>query len=451
MNSLTLPRLLALTLLACLTLSSPLAANGLPAAVDGQPLPSLAPMLERTTPAVVNISTIGTTRVANPLFEDPFFRHFFDNPQGSENRQTQSLGSGVIVDADQGLVITNHHVIENAEEILVTLTDGREFVATLIGTDPEADIAAVRIKATDLTALGWADSDQLRVGDFVVAIGNPFGLGQTVTSGIVSALGRSGLGIEEIEDFIQTDASINPGNSGGALVNLRGELVGINTAIVGPSGGNVGIGFAIPSNLALDLSNQLVSDGEVRRGRFGISLQELTEELQQVFGISRGVVVSGVQTESPAESAGLRRGDVLTEIDGRQVRSVNEVKNAIGLLRVGEQVEVSYVREKKPRVTSISVGESEVTSVSGGRLATHLDGVVFENFVLEDRQVVAISNIRNGSRMHNYGFKRGDIIATVNNVRVLNVEELMEAVLLQSGRTVVDVQRDGYQMRVVLE
>jgi len=367
MNSLTLPRLLALTLLACLTLSSPLAANGLPAAVDGQPLPSLAPMLERTTPAVVNISTIGTTRVANPLFEDPFFRHFFDNPQGSENRQTQSLGSGVIVDADQGLVITNHHVIENAEEILVTLTDGREFVATLIGTDPEADIAAVRIKATDLTALGWA------------------------------------------------------GNSGGALVNLRGELVGINTAIVGPSGGNVGIGFAIPSNLALDLSNQLVSDGEVRRGRFGISLQELTEELQQVFGISRGVVVSGVQTESPAESAGLRRGDVLTEIDGRQVRSVNEVKNAIGLLRVGEQVEVSYVREKKPRVTSISVGESEVTSVSGGRLATHLDGVVFENFVLEDRQVVAISNIRNGSRMHNYGFKRGDIIATVNNVRVLNV------------------------------
>jgi len=186
MNSLTLPRLLALTLLACLTLSSPLAANGLPAAVDGQPLPSLAPMLERTTPAVVNISTIGTTRVANPLFEDPFFRHFFDNPQGSENRQTQSLGSGVIVDADQGLVITNHHVIENAEEILVTLTDGREFVATLIGTDPEADIAAVRIKATDLTALGWADSDQLRVGDFVVAIGNPFGLGQTVTSGIVS-------------------------------------------------------------------------------------------------------------------------------------------------------------------------------------------------------------------------------------------------------------------------
>jgi len=378
MNSLTLPRLLALTLLACLTLSSPLAANGLPAAVDGQPLPSLAPMLERTTPAVVNISTIGTTRVANPLFEDPFFRHFFDNPQGSENRQTQSLGSGVIVDADQGLVITNHHVIENAEEILVTLTDGREFVATLIGTDPEADIAAVRIKATDLTALGWADSDQLRVGDFVVAIGNPFGLGQTVTSGIVSA-----------------------GNSGGALVNLRGELVGINTAIVGPSGGNVGIGFAIPSNLALDLSNQLVSDGEVRRGRFGISLQELTEELQQVFGISRGVVVSGVQTESPAESAGLRRGDVLTEIDGRQVRSVNEVKNAIGLLRVGEQVEVSYVREKKPRVTSISVGESEVTSVSGGRLATHLDGVVFENFVLEDRQVVAISNIRNGSRMHN--------------------------------------------------
>jgi len=300
-------------------------AGGLPGVVDGQPLPSLAPMLEQTTPAVVNISTRGTVRSANPLFEDPFFRHFFDLPGNSRDgargrRQTQSLGSGVIVDADVGLVVTNHHVIENADEILVTLTDGREFQATMIGQDPEADIAVVSIKPEDLTALRWADSDQLRVGDFVVAIGNPFGLGQTVTSGIVSALGRSGLGIEEIEDFIQTDASINPGNSGGALVNLRGELVGINTAIVGPSGGNVGIGFAIPSNLAQDLMQQLVDDGEVRRGKLGVSLQELTEELQRVFGVKKGVVVSGVEAESPADLAGLRRGDVLIEIDGRKLR-----------------------------------------------------------------------------------------------------------------------------------
>lgn len=202
-------------------------AAGLPGVVDGQPLPSLAPMLEKTTPAVVNIATRGSEPVSNnPLFDDPFFRQFFNIPQPSQRRATQSLGSGVIVDAAEGLVITNHHVIDNAREVLVTLTDGREFEADIVGQDPEADIAVIRIEATDLAQAQWADSDRLRVGDFVVAIGNPFGLGQTVTSGIVSALGRSGLGIEEIEDFIQTDASINPGNSGGALVNLRGELVG---------------------------------------------------------------------------------------------------------------------------------------------------------------------------------------------------------------------------------
>jgi len=258
-------------------------AGGLPASVDGEPLPSLAPMLERTTAAVVNIATRGSVPVqSNPLFDDPFFRHFFDLPQRSQRRQTQSLGSGVIVDAKAGLVVTNHHVIDNAREILVTLTDGRELDAEIIGQDPDADVAVISIDAEDLTELDWADSDKLRVGDFVVAIGNPFGLGQTVTSGIVSALGRSGLGIEEIEDFIQTDASINPGNSGGALVNLRGELVGINTAIVGPGGGNVGIGFAIPSNMARSLMQQLVEGGEVRRGKLGISLQELDEDLQQV-------------------------------------------------------------------------------------------------------------------------------------------------------------------------
>ena len=279
-------------LLCSLLLSPYVTAGGLPAIVDGQPLPSLAPMLEQTTAAVVNISTSGTMQDADPFFDDPFFKHFFDLPERSQRNQSQSLGSGVIVEASRGLVVTNHHVIENAEEIFVTLTDGRELTAELVGSDPVADIAVIRIEADNLLALQWADSDVLRVGDFVVAIGNPFGLGQTVTSGIVSALGRSGLGIEEIEDFIQTDASINPGNSGGALVNLRGELIGINTAIVGPSGGNVGIGFAIPSNLAFDLMQQLVSDGEVRRGKLGVSLQELTEELEQVFGVKRGVVVS---------------------------------------------------------------------------------------------------------------------------------------------------------------
>lgn len=439
---------------ACIAGMAPVSAGGLPAFVDGQPLPSLAPMLEQTTPAVVNISTRGSVRSANPLFEDPFFRHFFDLPGNSNRgrqRQTQSLGSGVIVDADLGLVVTNHHVIENADEILVTLTDGREFRATMIGQDPDADIAVVSIEAKELIALRWADSDQLRVGDFVVAIGNPFGLGQTVTSGIVSALGRSGLGIEEIEDFIQTDASINPGNSGGALVNLRGELVGINTAIVGPSGGNVGIGFAIPSNLAQDLMQQLVNDGEVRRGKLGVSLQELTEELQRVFGVKRGVVVSGVEAESSADLAGLRRGDVLTEIDGRKVQSVNQVKNAIGLLRVGEQIVVKFIRDKQPFSTELNVGESALTSINGEELALQLDGAVFENYQVQGTPVVAIASIRSGSRMDRYGFRRGDIILSVNRILVESVEEMIDAVPLQSGSTVLDIQRGSRSQTVLVQ
>jgi serine protease Do/serine protease DegQ len=259
--------------------------GALPSSVDGQPLPTLAPMLERATPAVVNIATVGHVEVRqNPLLSDPFFRHFFDIPDRPRRRQTQSLGSGVIVDAEHGYVLTNHHVIARADKITVTLRDGRHLNATLIGADPESDVAVIQVPAERLTALPLADSDRLRVGDFVVAIGNPFGLGQTVTSGIVSALGRTGLGIKGYEDFIQTDASINPGNSGGALVNLHGELVGINTAIIAPGGGNVGIGFAIPTSMASQIMQQLIEHGEVSRGQLGITAQDLTPELAQAFG-----------------------------------------------------------------------------------------------------------------------------------------------------------------------
>ena len=430
-------------------LSQPVAAAGLPAVIDGEPLPSLAPMLEKTTAAVVNISTTGVMSDANPFFDDPFYKHFFDLPERSQRKQSQSLGSGVIVDATQGLVVTNHHVIENAKEILVTLTDGRELSATLIGADPEADIAVIQVKAENLLALRWADSDVLRVGDFVVAIGNPFGLGQTVTSGIVSALGRSGLGIEEIEDFIQTDASINPGNSGGALVNLRGELVGINTAIVGPSGGNVGIGFAIPSNLASDLMQQLVSDGEVRRGKLGISLEELTEDLQKHFGVKKGVVVTGVQTGSPAEFAGLLRGDVLTEIGGRKVASVGQVKNAIGLSKVGEKLKVKFIREGRPFSANVAVGESELTAVEGVQLANQLDGAVFENAWFQNSDVVVVSGVRSASNMDRYGFRRGDIVRSVNNLAINSVEDLVNAVALRNGATALNIQR-GTRSQLVL-
>ena len=431
------------------SLAMPASAGGLPASVDGEPLPSLAPMLERITPAVVNISGRGATESSNPLRDDPFFQHFFDLPRFAQPRDMQSLGSGVIVDAAQGLAVTNHHVIADAEEILVTLTDGREFTASVIGEDPDADIAVIKIAAKDLIELRWADSDQLRVGDFVVAIGNPFGLGQTVTSGIVSALGRSGLGIEEIEDFIQTDASINPGNSGGALVNLRGDLIGINTAIVGPSGGNVGIGFAIPSNLASDLMQQLVSEGEVRRGKLGVSLQVLTEDLQEIFGVRKGVVISEVQNDSPADLAGLLRGDVLTEIDGRKVTSVNEVKNAIGLLRVGEQIEVKFVRDKQSSSAQLNVGESDQTEVDGEDLAQHLAGAVFENGLLGRQPVVVVSGVQRGSQMARYGFRRGDLVRSVNRMDVQNVEEMIDAVSLQTGKTLLDVQR-GNSVQTVL-
>ncbi len=247
------------------------AAAALPPAIDGQALPSLAPMLEHVTPAVVNINSKTRVAVRDPFFDDPMFRRFFGIPNGPRERVQQSLGSGVVVDAAKGYVLTNNHVVEGADDIAVTIADGRTVKAKVLGTDPDSDLAVIQIPAEKLTALPVADTSKLRVGDFVVAVGEPFGLGQTVTSGIVSALGRTGLGGSGVQNFIQTDASINPGNSGGALVNLRGELVGINTMIFSPSGGNVGIGFAIPSNLALDVMRQLIEFGEVKSRRASAS------------------------------------------------------------------------------------------------------------------------------------------------------------------------------------
>ncbi len=293
---------------------------------DGEALPSLAPMLERTTPAVVNIATYTTVQVRNPLLEDPFFRRFFDIPDQRRFRRTQSAGSGVVVDAGRGYIVTNNHVVARADEITVTLADGRSLSAELVGTDPQVDLAVLKVDPEDLDQIEFADSAALRVGDFVVAIGNPFGLNQTVTSGIVSALGRSGLGIEGYEDFIQTDASINPGNSGGALVNLAGKLVGINTAILAPSGGNVGIGFAIPANMVRAIMAQLIDHGEVQRGHLGLSVQSLNVELAEAFGLERqeGVVVVEVDSGSAAAKAGLEAGDVIVRVDDRPIRRITD-------------------------------------------------------------------------------------------------------------------------------
>ncbi len=330
---------------------------GLPVSVEGQALPSLAPILKNVTPSVVNIYTQTRVRVRSPLLDDPIFRRFFNVPDIPRERISQSLGSGVIVDSAKGYVLTNHHVIEGADDISVTLKDGRSMEARVIGVDPDTDLAVIRIPADALSALSLADSDKLQVGDFVVAVGNPFGLGQTVTSGIVSALGRTGVRGLEYQNFIQTDASINPGNSGGALINLRGELVGINSAIFTPSGGNVGIGFAIPSGMARYVMDQLIRFGEVRRGTLGLIVQNLSSELAGAFGIGteRGALVAEVVDGTAADRAGLQPGDVVTSVAGRAIRNAQDFLNAEGQAPVGEALLLEYLRDAQIRRTTLKV------------------------------------------------------------------------------------------------
>ncbi|HRX69946.1 MAG: DegQ family serine endoprotease [Candidatus Competibacteraceae bacterium] len=404
----------------------------LPATLDGQPLPTLAPMLERATPAVVNIATESQVALRrNPLLDDPFFRHFFNIPDQPRQRRTQSVGSGVVVDARRGYVITNHHVVEGASTITVTLNDGRQLDAKVIGSDPESDVAVIRIPSENLTALPLADSDRLRVGDFVVAIGNPFGLGQTVTSGIVSALGRTGLGIQGYEDFIQTDASINPGNSGGALVNLRGELVGVNTAIIAPGGGNVGIGFAIPSNMVSRLMNQIIEHGSVRRGQLGVSAQDLTPELARAFNIpaNQGAVIAQVVPRSAAARAGLREGDVVLRVNDRPIRDSNSLRNAVGLLEIGASVQLDILRDGRPLTIKAKVGEYVPDKAEGDDLNPRLAGAVFEdigpNSPLAGKvQGVRVARVESGSPAAQAGLRSNDVITAINRRRVSSTDEL---------------------------
>jgi Do/DeqQ family serine protease len=352
-------RVALLALLALAPLAGALA--GIPPAVGDTPLPSLAPMIRKASPAVVNVATRGTVRdngPQNPLLQDPFFRRFFDLPRNGapQEHQFRSAGSGVIFDARQGYIVTNAHVVENASEITVTLQDGRDLTASLVGSDQPADIAVLKVSADGLSQMPLGDSSHLEVGDFVVAIGNPFGLQHTVTSGIISGLARTGINPDGYEDFIQTDASINPGNSGGALVNLRGELIGINAEILSNSGGSMGIGFAIPVNMVRSVVEQLVKYGTVRRGQLGVSMYTLTPEIAHSLGLASaaGAVVSQVVAGSPADKAGVRIGDVITSVNGQSVKSYSELRNAIGLQRVGDRVDIGLLRDGKPlRVTAV--------------------------------------------------------------------------------------------------
>ena len=433
------------TLFALLT--SYQAQASLPSFADNKALPSLAPMLEQATPAVVNIATKNFIQEReNPLLRDPFFRRFFNIPNQSPKRSAQSLGSGVIIDAKRGYILTNHHVIGKADEITVTLRDGRNYLAKTVGSDPESDVAVIQIKAPNLTALAIADSDALRVGDFVVAIGNPFGLGQTVTSGIVSALGRSGLGIEGYEDFIQTDASINPGNSGGALVNLRGELIGINTAIIAPSGGNVGIGFAIPSNMAVSLKNQLVKFGEVKRGQLGISVQDLTVELARAFKLKQqGVIISQVESDSSAEDAGLLPGDVVLALNNRLVKNSRALRNSLGLLSIGDEAQLTILRSGQQQKITLNIRKKKIIAVAGKRIHTKLAGATFSNLRQQNAlgqaiTAAAIVDVKANSAASVAGLRKGDIILKANRKNINNTDELAKATHNQNS-LLLNIQR----------
>ena len=451
-------RILSQLFLIAFTLTIPLAKAALPLEADGEKLPSLAPMLEQVTPAVVNIATEGRIRqTLNPLFSDPFFQRFFQLPDRQIERKTSSLGSGVIVDAERGLVLTNNHVIANAIQITVTLRDGRQLEAEVIGTDPETDIAVIKIPAQGLSGLKTADSEKLRVGDFVVAIGNPFGLGQTVTSGIISALSRSGLDIGGYEDFIQTDASINPGNSGGALVNLRGELVGINTAIFSRSGGNIGIGFAIPINLALQVTEQLVESGEVKRSYLGVSMQDINPALAEAFGLKsrQGAIISRIIEDSPAEKAGLQVGDIVLSSDGRRIKSAADLRNRIGLLPIGETTEFDVLRDGKQMKFTVTVEESRLSGGAPRPYNELLTGVTVSDIEFGSPyygrvEGVIVSGVDRGTPAWHSGLLVADIITSVNRLEVRNLDEFLAAVDNRQRPLVLRIIRGNSAMFLVI-
>jgi Do/DeqQ family serine protease len=424
-------------------------------------VPSLAPMIERISPAVVNISVSGSVEVDNPLAQDEFFRRFFDFDQAPDGRrEVEAAGSGVIVDAKQGYILTNHHVVENAEKITVTLSDNRSLAAKVVGSDAGSDLAVLKVTGHELIDMPLGDSNKLRVGDYVVAIGNPFGFSNTVTSGIVSALGRSGINRDAYEDFIQTDASINPGNSGGALVNLNGELVGINSAIISRSGGNIGIGFAIPVNMVRSIMDQLISYGSVSRGLLGVNISDVTPELAETYALrdNSGALVAAVSPNSAAERAGIQINDVIVSINEHRVQNSGSLKATVGLLRPGEEVQVGLIRDgKEQKVTAVlgelSTATAATTEAEEPEETAQLDPV-FEGAEIVDNTSgsvpgLLVARVDPGSAAAERGLRPGDVITKVNRMRVRNLDEASQ--IIDGARSIIlEVQRGNRNQLILM-
>jgi Do/DeqQ family serine protease len=418
--------------------------------------PTLAPLIEEVGPAVVNISVSGSITISNPLAQDPFFRRFL--PPGEGQREFESAGSGVIVDAAEGYILTNHHVVENADQITVTLVDNRSLDATVVGSDPGTDIAVLKVDSDGLTEMPLGDSATVRVGDFVLAIGNPFGLEHTVTSGIVSGLGRTGINPEGYEDFIQTDASINPGNSGGALVSFNGELVGINSAILSGNGGNIGIGFAIPVNMARSVMDQIISFGSVRRGLLGVNIATINSEIAESYSLdaTSGALITLVADESAAENAGLQIGDVIVTVDAEPIEGAESLRNAIGLLRPGDSVEVGFIREGSEQTITAILGEANPPADEQQQLGS-------VDPVFEGAEIVAsdqpggnsngvagllVTQVQSGSPAALRGLRANDIITHINRQRIRSVSEAID--IIESARSVILQVQRGNRSALVL-
>lgn len=422
--------------------------------------PSLSPIIEKVTPSVVTVMVEGSKKVeSRDNFQFFFENPFGFNPFGNDNRQSnekkfKALGSGVIIDSQNGYIVTNNHVVDGAKKITIETNDGRQYEAKKIGSDPQTDFALLQVKGEKLVALSFADSDDLKVGDFAIAIGNPFGLGQTVTYGIISALGRSvDESHQQFENYIQTDAAINQGNSGGSLVDLNGQLIGINTAIIAPGGGNVGIGFAIPSNMIKSLSEQIIKYGEVRRGFLGITGGELTHDLAEKFGSSRntGAFVSQVMEKSAAEKAGIKPGDIIVSIDGKEINSFNELRAKIATKGAGKSVKLGMIRDGKEISLDVVLKELESQRISSSNqeINTMFDGVKLSNATgnVKGAEVVEIDPKSKAAR---YGFEKGDIIVGVNREKVESVTDLNKVLSNSKGSEAFNIVRGNINMYIIL-